>query len=468
MCWGTGNAVPHFFTLPRFAFGQKNTYIISSQFIPRTTLNKQRLFIWSDSPTVNTGFGVVARNLFRDLHEHYDVSILGINYFGFTRYDTSKYFIYSVSQADPMGQSSFQKVLLDARPDKILLFQDIFNIQHILSKLKEIMPAVPVLAYFPIDGTPVNTYWRPGFDTPNKLVTYTQWGVNEICKVHPHLTGTIDYLYHGVDFAIFNRVPNAVRNRHKEEAGWKDRFLIVSNNRFQPRKQLVLALRAAALLVKGYKKCDCGNAYLGSLDTCDLNGCDASHVIDTQPPRLDATIYMHAQIFEQIMGPGVANSLGAAAVNAGFTHDDVPKHVAFFKGNAYETPYSDAEMAMMYNVADVNLSTTVGEGVGLSLIESAACGTTSIAPNNSAIPEMLGSTGHIIPNAAHFSMALDNNHLRPIVSMPHLVDALAVEYDKWLANGRKKVENTAAILRAKELFSWDDKRAKLEQWLTDL
>ena len=177
---------------------------------------------------------------------------------------------------------------------------------------------------------------------------------------------------------------------------------------------------------------------------------------------------MHAAIFEKIIGDGAASSLAAAAINAGFVGEDIPKHVTFFNGNPYENPYSDQKMAELYNIADVNISTTLGEGVGLSLIEASACGTTSIAPNNSAIPEMLGDTGHIVKNSAHITMAIDNNLVRPVVSVLGVINALEIEHQKWLANGRKKVVNMEAIQRVSTLFNWDEKRALLSGWLKEL
>jgi glycosyltransferase involved in cell wall biosynthesis len=432
-------------------------------------MDKKRLFIWCDSPTVSTGFGIVAKNLFRDLHNEYDVYILGINYYGTDSYDTSKWFIYSIDGQDPLGVMRFERILNNVRPDKILLFQDIFNIQHVLPVIKKNFPNVPILAYFPIDGKPVNRFWRPAFDTPDKLVTYTKWGIESILETHPHLKDkNIDYLYHGVDVNTYNLLPSAIRRKTKEESKWGDKFLVLSNNRFQPRKALALTMRAMALFVKGYKQCKCGNTYLASKDTCDLNGCDSSCVVGQKPGHSDAVIYVHAAVSERIMGPGPANTLGSAAINAGFTDADIPKHVALFNGNAYEKPYTDQQMNLLYNIADVNISTTLGEGVGLSLIEAAACGTTSVAPNNSAIPEMLGDTGHIVKNAALFNIALDNNHMRPVVDVGCVVAALEIEYEKWVANGRKKVVNQSAIDRVQQLFLWDDKREKLTEWLRQL
>jgi glycosyltransferase involved in cell wall biosynthesis len=429
-------------------------------------MSKPKLFCWNDSVTVKTGFGIVAANLFRDLHNEYDVHMLGINYYGLDAYDTTKWFIYPIDGMDPMGVGRFEKVITNVKPDKILLFQDIFNIQHVLPVCKKNFPKVPILVYFPIDGTPVNRFWRPAFDTPDKLITYTKWGINAIYDTFPHLKEKgIEYLYHGVDTNVFNPLPYPIIRKTKEDSGWGNKFLVISNNRFQPRKCLPLTMRAMALFVKGYKKCKCGNVYVATKEICDLNGCPASDVVDQKPGHDDVVIYFHASVSEKIMGPGPANTLGSAAMNAGFVDDDIPKHVALFNGNAYDRPYSDTEMNLLYNVADINISTTFGEGVGLSLIESAACGTTSIAPANSAVPEMLGDTGYLIPNIAHINIALDNNHMRPVVNVGKMVEALEAEYQKWVDNGRRKIVNQAAIDRVQELFLWDDKRKKLSEWL---
>ena len=261
----------------------------------------KKLLIWSDSPNVATGFGIVAKNLFRDLHKEYDVFILGINDHGLEVYDTTKYFIFPIDNQDILGQGKFSKILRSVGPDKIILFQDIFNIQHVLPIIKETHPQVPILAYFPIDGTPVNQYWKPGFDTPNKLVTYTKWGINAIYDTFPDLKKkNIEYLYHGVDTNTFNVYPSNVRQRHKRDSGWGDRFLIVSNNRYQPRKALPLSLRAIALFVKGYKICKCGNSYLASKKPCDLNGCGESDVISTFTGHDDVTVYMHAAFLRKL------------------------------------------------------------------------------------------------------------------------------------------------------------------------
>jgi glycosyltransferase involved in cell wall biosynthesis len=402
-----------------------------------------------------------------DLYKDFDVAILGINNFGLQRYDTSKYFIYSVDRTDMLGLERMNIVLKEFNPDIILLFQDVFNIDFVLPIIKKWNSKIPVITYFPIDGRPVNRAWEQAFKTPDKLITYTKWGVEGILETFPNLGKPIEYLYHGVDTTVFNVLPAGARQKLKEERGWDNRFVLVSVNRFQPRKMLMLAFRAHALFTKGYKVCKCGNVYLSSKRRCDMNNCGPEDILETHEGRNDALLYIHANTEERMMGPGRANLLQSHLMNAGFVDADVNKSVGVFGGNIYNQPYSDPEMNILYNISDVNVSTTLGEGVGLSLIEAAATGTVSIAPNHSSIPEMLGDTGHIIPNQAMINIALDNGHIRPVISIKHYIEAVEIEYQKWIANGRKKIISQAAIDRVHTLFRWEDKCELMRGWLKD-
>lgn len=431
-------------------------------------MNKKRLLIWADSPTVKTGFGVVSNNLFSELHKIYDVAILGINYFGFQRYDSAKYFIYPVEGNDPMGVQRFSYILNDFKPDCVLLFQDIFNIDIVLPMIKRYSEKIPIISYFPIDGCPVSKAWYHALTVSTKLITYTNWAIEELRKAFPELQAkNISYLYHGVDTATFYPQPMNVIKKFKEERGWSNKFLCISVNRFQPRKMLTLVLRAHALFSKGYKVCKCGNVYLSALQRCDLNYCSADNVVKAVDGRSDAMLYVHASVQEPIMGLGKANLLQNHLLNVGFVPEDLNKLISVYGQDVYKNPLTDFVLAELYNCADVNVSTSLGEGAGLSLLESAATATTSIAPLNSAIPEMLGDTGHIIPNSTLINMAQDNGHLRPVVSLLPYLQALEIEYQKWLSNDKRKVKNMDAVKRVNELFLWPDKRTKLQGWLQE-
>lgn len=429
---------------------------------------KKKLLIWSDSVTVPTGFGIVAKNLFRDLHEEFEVAMLAINNFGIQKYDTTKWFLYTVDLNDLLGLERMPKILADFQPDIVLLFQDVFNIDYVIPMIKKYNDKTPIIMYFPIDGVPVSRAWGSTMMAANKLITYTKWGIKVIKEAIPELKDTnIEYLYHGIDKDTFFPIPEAAIAAIKKEKGWGDKFFAISVNRFQPRKHLPGLLRIWAMFSKGYRICKCGNTYLASRPCCDLNGCPLSDTIEEHPGHEDVMMYTHCNTQERMMGPGRANTLQSHMLNAGFENEDVNRIVSAFAGNMYAQPASDVEMNILYNIADVNLSTTLGEGVGLSLIEASSVGTTSIAPNNSAIPEMLGDSGHIIPNYAHVNIAMDNGHVRPLVNTRKFVEAIEIEYQKWIANDRKRTINLAAMKRSKELFNWDEKRASMLRWLQE-
>jgi len=428
-------------------------------------MTKPKIFVYSDSPTVKTGFGIVAENLLKEAHKEFDVSILGINEFGRHRYDATKYFIYSTDPTDPLGLKRIEQTLEDVNPDIIFLFQDIFHIQQVIPTVKKICPNKPIITYFPVDGTPFNPVWnlpfQPGVVSQN--ITYSQFAVNTIYERFPELINKLEIkiLHHGVDVEVFKLLSKQERREIKQKMGWKDKFVAINVNRFQPRKIIPLTLRAFSLVTHGYKKCKCGNYYLLHKKYCDLSGCDMTKVVDTVLPKNDVALYLHSNTSERTMGPGSANSLQAHAINAGYSDRDFNTKALnlIANRNIIGNPFTEKELCEFYNAADINVTTAIGEGWGLSLSEAAACGTSSIAPNNSAIPEVLEGTNSIlVKNIGHFNMGLDSGHLRPLVSVPRFVDAIETKYKEWVDNGRKKVIDYDAIAKVNKDLLWSDKR----------
>tara|TARA_Y100000310_G_C20646704_1_gene797053 strand:- start:479 stop:1852 length:1374 start_codon:yes stop_codon:yes gene_type:complete len=428
---------------------------------------KPKLLCWNDF-VAPTGFANVAKNLLAELHHKFDIEILGINYHGHERYDTSKWFVYSINPVDPLGLKRLPKILKSSRPDIIFLFQDVFHIEEALKIIKKEAPETRVIIYFPVDGSPFSAAWKQTLLVPDAVITYSDFAIDTILQTFPDIPReNIHKLYHGVDFNVFFQIEEKRRRMIRIENGWEGKFVVVNVNRFQPRKAIPLTTRAFALFQKGYKICNCGNWYIQTRNECDLNNCSKDDVVEVRAGHDDVLLYLHMQANEPTMGPGRANLLQAHLLNAGFVSEDVPRHILLNASRIYEGEVPEEVVNNIYNAADINISTAFGEGCGLSLIESAAGGTTSIAPCNSAIPEMLGNTGHLIPNVSHINMAMDNAHMRPVVDVRKVVEALETEYQKWVANGRKKVINEAAIERTRRKFSWPDKQEYLENILLE-
>lgn len=127
---------------------------------------------------------------------------------------------------------------------------------------------------------------------------------------------------------------------------------------------------------------------------------------------------------------------------------------------------SPTEIAEFYSASDVLLSTSMGEGFGLSVLEAQACGTPVIVTDFTAQPELVGA-GWKVGYQRHWQPAQGTWWATPLV--PQIVDALEASY---AAKGDQKLRaqaiEFAAEYDADKVFSkhWpailDDLQAQLE------
>lgn len=435
---------------------------------------KPKLFCWNDF-LCNTGFAKVATHLYEDLHKDFDVHILGINYQGLQEYDTSKYFVHPISPDDPFGFKRMGYILNKLRPDVVFLFQDIFHIDAAATIVRKVLgPDVPIVAYYPIDGSPVSYAWKPAFAPGliNKHITYTKWAIDEIKSTFPEETKNleIDYLYHGVESKFYYPLKPFPIKYFRKERGWTDKFVILNLNRFQPRKGIAATIRAFSMFRYGYYVDKDGYWFPRTAKRHPLqhyNMHDPGVIVDEVPGHDDAIFYLHATPNDQIFGPTKSCWMFAQMYNNGIKDDGFGVDMQIPPRDVMGDPYTEEEINELYNAVDVNITGALGEGCGLSLIESQFTGTTTIAPHNSAIPEMLGDHGYLCKNIAVYTQAMDSAHLRPLVDERELVKALETEYQKWVANGRRKVFNQEAYERSMTLFQWDDKKEYLKNVLLE-
>jgi glycosyltransferase involved in cell wall biosynthesis len=422
---------------------------------------KKKLLAWCDF-LVPTGFGTVSKNLFKGLNDDYDVSVVGINYHGDKRYDSSEYFVYSVSHDDLLGIKRLPKIIEEEQPDILFLFQDIFHISDILNDLSKIVPEhTKIVTYFPVDGEPFSLGWGNIFEKSDSIITYTDWAIDVIHDRFPNANQPISKLYHGVNFEDFYPLNPSDIKKIRQTYGWSGKFVALNLNRFQPRKYIPGTARAFSMFAKGYKQCNkCNHEMPIDRNRCEL--CASKNLVKKGKAKNDVYLWLHMMPREHSMGPSRANLLQNHLLNAGFEDTDVGTILGVNARNIYGGEVGVKEVNEMYNAANVNISTTLGEGCGLSLIEAQATGTPSIAPRNSAIPEMLRDTGWLVDNITVINQALDNAHMRPIVDIAAMRIALEDAYAKWKENGKGKVIDKACIDQCNTCFRWDDKRAELK------
>lgn len=422
-------------------------------------MNKPKLLAWCDF-IKPSGFGIVAMNLLNDMHNYYDVSVVGINYLGIEKYDLTKYFVYPISEKDRLGKNIIVDVAKKEQPDIIFLFQDIFNINEIIENIKAVSPNSKIVIYFPIDGKPFCTRWMKTLKIADIIITYTDWAISVIKDAIPNIDKPIYKLYHGVDTEIFKPLSQKEIIKLRRALNWNKKFTIINVNRYQPRKGIALTMRAYSMFAKGYSYCTkCGNYQPIHIKRCDLNNCDENYLEKHPDNKRDIYLYSHMMISEQSMGSGYTNSLIYNSVSNGFNTNDYNSIIGFNGKRIYDGEVTHEELNKLYNGANINISASVGEGFGLSLIESQATGTKSIAPNNSAIPEVLNNTGYLLQNKAIWFPQFDNNFARPIIDAFTLTEKLNELYYKWKKTDREiKTIDQKCIDNVNKNFLWKDKK----------
>lgn len=416
--------------------------------IQNNTPQKIRLLFYGDSPTGNTGFATVSKNILKRLHDTgmYDIYVLGINYYGDPH--NLPYKIYPAifnEDNDVYGRQKLLDLLRNKRNgfQVFLSIQDTFimaTIGELIAKIRdgytenrEVMENGAIVQrkvrvdglgfkwvyYFPIDASPKREWIEKSVKLCDIAIPYTNYAKEECEKFVKR-----DYhvIYHGFDKETFHVLPEdikqAFRDEHFKEHNLKERFVIINVNRNQERKGYLQTLIAFSIFNKIVP-----NAILYT--HCDVSGDRGGNLIEVsrQLGIANNWIYPNPKVYE----------------------NNVHISSEFING--------------LYNIADVNISTTLGEGFGLSLIEAMATKTLNIFPDNTAPRELLADGRGVLirsgdtPNNLEMNGPYDNNLIRPVTNIEDLVDKLL-----WAYRSHQAIERITdkAYSWALESCNWDD------------
>lgn len=405
---------------------------------------KTKILAWGDYGC-STGFATVMSNIMMGLEKtgEFDITVLGINYNG-----------------DPINKERFPGVVWPARNanvdssnplygdffgrqrlldlagsgefDVLFLLQDTFILQDVMEPLlktqtelaKDGGKSFKIVYYFPIDAEPKPEWVSEVVAKVDFPVVYTKYGANEVARYDSSIK--LPYIYHGTNIDDFYYVEdrNAVEKfrTHWFKGLADDRFLIMNVNRNQPRKDIARSLMILAeLKARGH----------------------------------NPLMYMHMQhsdvggnIFVMAQQLGLENEVDLVAPNP-----------SVFNANA---GVSVESLNMLYNSADCILTSTLGEGWGLSITEAMATKTAVVGPDNTSLTEMMADNrGLLVPSgdnpSAHIVMTNDLERIRPLMNVEKAADAI-----EELMHNKSKVDIEGAYTWARQ-HSWEN--IVNEQWL---
>lgn len=391
-------------------------------------MKKKKVLVWSDYVGVGTGFGVVSKYVLKALHEtgEYEISQFAINYHG-EFFDQNEY-PYQVVPAilknasDPYGQQAFIDTVGTGKFDYIWIMNDAFVVEKVGNKLPELFSKleaagrkVPtVIYYYPVDCT-VLEEGSAMMKAADVLVAYTEFGKRETLRVLPDAEDRINIIPHGTDSSIMYRLSDKERInlRYQFFKVTPDTFIWMNVNRNSPRKDLPRTMMA----FKEFKK---------------------------QVPN--SRLYLHT------VRDDMGGNMNIALRELGLSD----KTDVIFPDPRYgpQNPLPANVLNMFYNAGDAFMTTTLGEGWGLTHLDAMVQGMPVLCPNNTVFPEQLddGKRGYMYE--CNNQCWVDSSGFRQQGLVSDITDQMMHVY-RQVKSGESKPITDAAAEYAKGI-SWDN------------
>jgi len=319
-----------------------------------------KIFYSGDSPTVTTGFGIVAKNLLTRWHKMgHELVALGVNHYG-DPYDPKEipFPVYPCDKggvAEIFGHAKLWYLVEKHNPDLLFFLNDPWVISDYLRhKPAHINPKM--VAYFPIDSGPLKPEWG---------AMLTKEFEAQICYSHfaeQILTDSnggkrpknLHQIYHGVDTSTFFPFNQSEARRLLEIP--EDSFVIGMVARNQYRKRFDLVINAFSKFAKDKSK---------------------------------TKLYLHT-----------------ALKDIGFDINDLARQYGINDKlilTADMTPAQgvpNSTLNLIYNTFDINTLISMGDGFGLPVAESMATGCPQIVSDHSCLRELVQGNGGLTVKTA--------------------------------------------------------------------
>jgi glycosyltransferase involved in cell wall biosynthesis len=399
--------------------------------------------LWLGDAGCHTGFARVTHAIGERLVANYDheIHVLAVNYLG-DGFDSSinpgrptelrLYRPNTIVESDMHGRARFVELLGKIEPDVVVILNDpAIILRHLFgNKYDEqriLLRYRPLMAYVPCDGVNLPPAWPKVLGDVTKLVTMSAWGQSQ----YP---GS-EMVYHGVDHDQFwpvherpIRVSSGDVLRTKRDCkrafGFDPSgFLALRVDKNSGRKDFPATWKALVPVMRRYSDIQ---VHFHCEPSAAHSGVDLP-VLYTREPTLAK---------DRFFGPDLHNS---------------------FQG------WPVADLNALYNAADIFVTTSRGEGFGLTIAEALACGVPVIAQNVSAIPEVVGPGGILIePERLITVPSGEDMWLPDIASFSQAIERL------YRSAGARRDLGEAGTEHVRKSFNWDTAAAHFNDLIKEL
>jgi glycosyltransferase involved in cell wall biosynthesis len=368
---------------------------------------RQRI-LWIGDAGASTGFERSTRYICEALLPTYDVDVLGINYHGDPHHYPFKVWP-CMPGGDFMGVGRVKQLVEHLGPSVIILQHDPWHVQAYLERAGN----VPVIGYIAIDGknargTELNGLAHATFWTQFALDEARQGGYVGPASVIPL----------GVDLDIYQPTD---RMEARERTGIAraltrrglppDAFIVGCVGRNQWRKRFDLTMEYFAEWVHSAGITD-ALLWMHSAPS----GNDAWDLVDM------AKLF---RVAERVAVPKIPQTV-----------EGTPEPI----------------MARTYACFDALFTTTLGEGFGLPMFEAMACGVPVIAPDWSALGELLKDVAALVPCTSIAVHPSQTNTVGGVMDKRRAVEALDLVYQDRLL--RKSMRDLGIARAGEPRFRW--------------
>ena len=369
-----------------------------------------RLLWLSESPLLATGFARVGRELLSRLArvDGLSVAAIGWGYDGWP-YASSHYpYVIYPSSSDSHGEDILERVVAEFQPDIVITLAELWMIRWMQNHPAR--ACFKWIAYCPLDAGPLYPPSYPLVRSMDEIVAMSHFGRKTIEDGVP--SKRVHMIYHGVDPHVYRPLPN--RELLKSHDRLQNRFVIGCVARNQPRKNVPALVKAFAQLAKRLPDV---HLYL-HMDPCDV-GFDMVTLLQRYALQSRA----------DISSPQITAASGL----------------------------TDEKLNRLYNIFDVTVLPSTGEGFGLPILESMAVGVPVVATDCSACTELVTGRGELARPAA-FVTTGTNLLEHAIVDETHLAECI----EKLYRDPALRRTYSERGRRFAEFLAWD---SLIPQWL---
>jgi len=378
-------------------------------------LTKKPKVLWCGDIVAMTGFARVTENVIYRLKDHFEIVVLGNNWWGdpcdqqkdFKMYPSSNRF-----QTAPFGEQRIREIVEREEPDVVFSINDMWIINEQYRQIQDLhqQKKFKFVGYAPMDS-----YGWTGCiaDTANNwdaLVSYTEFGAYEFVK--GGITKPIAVIPHGVTPGQFYPMD---KQECRKQLGLKpESFIVFNGNRNQFRKRIDITINAFA-----------------------------QFAVD----KPEAQLYLHMGMKDQ--GWEIMNTFAKEMAKVNLD----PNNRLVMTNQGDQPPNVPFEMLnVIYNAVDVGINTCKGEGWGLVNFEHAACRVPQVVPNHTSCKEIFEGCGELI-RCDHVDMDTNYSREMPCPSADHLTEILNELYH--YPDRRQRVANACYERVTDPQFHWD-------------